>query len=81
MAYHFEKPMLVTAVGGLPEIVPDGKAGYVTEPNAKAIADGILRFLSQPPGVFSNFIREQKGVIFLGTFRKYPGHFTINRRI
>lgn len=62
MAYHFEKPMLVTAVGGLPEIVPDGKAGYVTEPNAKAIADGILRFLSQPPGVFSNFIREQKGL-------------------
>ncbi len=60
MAYHFEKPMLVTAVGGLPEIVPDGKAGYVVPPEPKAIADGILRFLSQPPDVFRNFIREQK---------------------
>lgn len=60
MAYHFEKPMLVTAVGGLPEIVPDGKAGYVTAPDAKAIADGIVRFLSQPAGMFDAFIREQK---------------------
>lgn len=60
MAYHFEKPMLVTAVGGLPEIVPDGKAGYVVELNATAIADGILRFLAQPADVFSSFIREQK---------------------
>lgn len=60
MAYHFEKPMLVTAVGGLPEIVPDGKAGYVVTLDAKAIADGILRFLAQPPDVFSSFIREQK---------------------
>lgn len=60
MAYHFEKPMLVTNVGGLPEIVPDGKAGYVTDTTPKAIADGILRFLEQAPGVFSNFIREQK---------------------
>jgi len=60
MAYHFEKPMLVTAVGGLPEIVPDGKAGYVVGLDAKSIADGILRFLAQPPDVFSSFIREQK---------------------
>jgi glycosyltransferase involved in cell wall biosynthesis len=60
MAYHFEKPMLVTAVGGLREIVPDGKAGYVVEPDSKSIADGILRFLTQPPEVFSSFIREQK---------------------
>jgi len=60
MAYHFEKPMLVTAVGGLPEIVQDGKAGYVVAPDPKSIADGILRFLAQPPDVFSSFIREQK---------------------
>lgn len=60
MAYHFEKPMLVTAVGGLPEIVPDGKAGYVVEPRPEAIADGILRFLAQPEGIFNTFIKEQK---------------------
>jgi len=32
IAYHFGMPMIVTPVGGLPEIVPDGVAGYVVEP-------------------------------------------------
>jgi glycosyltransferase involved in cell wall biosynthesis len=44
VAYHFEKPMVVTNVGGLPELVPDGKVGYVTEPDPTAIADAILKF-------------------------------------
>ena len=44
IAYHFEKPMLVTNVGGLPEIVPDGKAGFVVEPDAQHIADALVRF-------------------------------------
>lgn len=43
IAYHFEKPMIVTNVGGLPEIVPDGKVGYVTEVSSTAIADAILK--------------------------------------
>lgn len=47
IAYHFAKPMLVTNVGGLPEIVPDGKVGYVVEPDAKHIADGLYRFYDQ----------------------------------
>ena len=44
IAYHFEKPMIVTNVGGLAEIVPNGKAGYVVEPDEKEIADAILDF-------------------------------------
>jgi len=44
MAYYFEKPMLVTNVGGLPEIVPDGEAGYVVPVDAGAIAGAILDF-------------------------------------
>lgn len=44
IAFHFEKPMLVTNVGGLPEIVPDGKIGYVVEPDAPQIADALHRF-------------------------------------
>ncbi len=44
IAFHFEKPMLVTNVGGLPEIVPDGKVGYVVEPDVQSIADAIARF-------------------------------------
>ena len=44
IAYHFEKPMVVTDVGGLREIVPDGKCGYVVSPEPKAIADAIADF-------------------------------------
>lgn len=44
ICYHFDRPMLVTNVGGLPEIVPNGKVGYVVEPNAKSIADAIVDF-------------------------------------
>ncbi len=38
LAYHFEKPMLVTNVGGLPAMVPDGKVGLIAEPDAADIA-------------------------------------------
>jgi D-inositol-3-phosphate glycosyltransferase len=44
IAYHFEKPMIVTEVGGLAEIVPHGKAGYVVKPNIDAIAGAIEHF-------------------------------------
>ena len=47
IAYYFEKPMLVTRVGGLPEIVPDGKAGFVVEPRPQAIADAMVRFFAE----------------------------------
>jgi D-inositol-3-phosphate glycosyltransferase len=44
IAYHFEKPMLVSNVGGLPEIVAHGKAGYVVEPKPEAIAEALKDF-------------------------------------
>ncbi len=47
IAYHFHKPMLVTNVGGLPEIVPHGRVGYVTEVSEKAIADALVDFCDQ----------------------------------
>lgn len=46
IAYHFGKPMLVTNVGGLAEIVPDGKAGYAVEPEPARIADGLVDFFT-----------------------------------
>jgi glycosyltransferase involved in cell wall biosynthesis len=52
IAYHFEKPMVVTNVGGLAEVVPDGKVGFVAEPNPTAIADAILKFYM--PGALPN---------------------------
>lgn len=44
VAYHFEKPMVVTPVGGLPEIVPHGKAGYVVPAQPADIAAAIADF-------------------------------------
>lgn len=47
IAFHFNKPMVVTDVGGLKEIVPDGKIGYVVKPDSKAIADSIVTYYSE----------------------------------
>ena len=44
IAYSFDRPMLVTDVGGLAEIVPNNKVGYVTSQNPTAIADAIIDF-------------------------------------
>lgn len=61
VAFHFEKPMLVTNVGGLPEIVPDGKIGYVVEPNAQSIADALLKFYKEEKeAAFIDGVREEK---------------------
>ena len=47
VAYHFNRPMVVTNVGGLAELIPDGEVGYVVEPEPEAIADAVLRFFSK----------------------------------
>ncbi len=60
LAYHFEKPMLVTNVGGLPDLVPNGKVGVVTEPNATAIADGILNLYQLGEAHFLPHLRTEK---------------------
>jgi glycosyltransferase involved in cell wall biosynthesis len=44
IAYHFEKPMIVTNVGGLPEIVTHGVSGYVVPPEPGAIAEAMRDF-------------------------------------
>lgn len=61
IAYHFEKPMLVTNVGGLPEMVSDGKAGYVVEPEPGAIARSIAQFVNKNEGkALSQTLKEEK---------------------
>jgi len=61
IAYHFDKPMLVTDVGGLSEIVPDGKVGYVVQPDATAIANGINDFYDNSrESLFSANVKEEK---------------------
>ena len=48
IAYGFEKPVVVTNVGGLPDVVEDGKTGYVVEPeNPDALADAVVRYFAE----------------------------------
>lgn len=61
IAFHFEKPMLVTNVGGLPEIVPNGKIGYVVEPNAQQIADALVAYFQEDKeATFIENVKEEK---------------------
>ena len=61
VAYHFEKPMLATKVGGLEENVPHGKVGYCIEGKPSIIADAILDFFdNQRQTAFTKGIREEK---------------------
>ena len=61
IGYHFEKPMLVTNVGGLSEIIPDGKVGYVVEPDVKSIADALVDFYeNKRADVFCTNVAEEK---------------------
>jgi D-inositol-3-phosphate glycosyltransferase len=44
IAFHYEKPMLVTDVGGLREIVADKVCGYVVQPQPEDIAAAIIDY-------------------------------------
>ncbi len=61
IAYHYNKPMLVTNVGGLPEIVTDRKVGYVTAVDPDAIAGAIRDFYENKRIIlFEKNIEEEK---------------------
>ncbi len=60
LAYYFEKPMIVTNVGGLPSLVPNEKAGLVTEPDAPSIANAIARFYQLGENYFLPHLRTEK---------------------
>ena len=60
LAYHFEKPMVVSNVGGLPALVPDGRAGLVAEPDPASIAQAILRFYQLGEENFIPHLRSEK---------------------
>ena len=60
LAYHFEIPMIVTNVGGLPSLVPDGKVGLVAAPNAAAIETKILEYFQLGEQHFIPHLIEEK---------------------
>lgn len=50
-AFSFEKPVVVTAVGGLPDVVRDGVTGYVVpSEDPEALADAVVRFFGEDAG-------------------------------
>lgn len=47
VAYFYNKPMIVTNIGGLPELVPNNQAGFVIDKNPEEIAKAIEKFYSE----------------------------------
>ena len=60
VAYHFEVPMIVTNVGGLPQMVPHDIAGLVCEANTASIAGAIDGFFNAGAGTFTAGILAEK---------------------
>ena len=60
IAYHFNTPVVVSNVGGLPEIVEEGKTGFVCEPSPDSIAEGVLKYFESDMDLYPPFIGEYK---------------------
>jgi glycosyltransferase involved in cell wall biosynthesis len=60
LAYYFERPMVVTNVGGLPDLVPDHRCGIVCAPEPAAIADAILECYRLGEAFFIPHLQEEK---------------------
>jgi len=61
IAFHFEKPLLVTDVGGLREIVSDKRCGYVVKPDTEQIASAILDYFgNNRKAVFTEGVKKEK---------------------
>ena len=60
LAYHFEKPMIVTNVGALPDYVPHEMVGLVAEPTPASIAAAIERYFELGADHFLTQLREEK---------------------
>ncbi|MBR6550787.1 MAG: glycosyltransferase [Paludibacteraceae bacterium] len=61
VAFHFEKPCLVTNVGGLGEIIHDGKMGYAVAPQVDAIAAALRDYYHHDrQAVFTEYLIKEK---------------------
>jgi glycosyltransferase involved in cell wall biosynthesis len=60
LAYHFEVPMIVTNVGGLPAMVPEGKVGLIAEPTAASLAEKIMAYFEKGEAFFEPYLIEEK---------------------
>ena len=58
IAYHFNKPMIVTDVGGLTELVPHGETGLIGQPNPDCMVHQIREIFK--PGVLQRMSENMK---------------------
>jgi glycosyltransferase involved in cell wall biosynthesis len=70
LAYHFEKPMIVTNVGSLPSLVPHEQVGLVCEPEPASMAQAIYRYFELGQAHFIPHLRREK--------EKYSWHHLVN---
>ncbi len=71
VAYHYNKPVIITRVGGLPEVVLDGRTGYVVPPrDAEALATAILKFY-----------REDKEAVFVEAVKEVKKRYSWDRMV
>lgn len=74
IAYAFKKPVIVTNVGSIPEIVADGKTGLVIEPkDSNAIANAIIALLKNDDlrrSLGENGLRKQREELSWGSIAK-----------
>ena len=71
LAYYFEVPMIVTNVGGLPDMVPHNKVGLVAGPNAASIAQNIESYFETGAAHFLPYLKEEK--------KKYSWEILVNK--
>ena len=70
LAYHFDKPMIVTNVGGLAKMVLDRETGLIAEPNADSIAEHIIEYFNLDEQHFLPNLQVQKNKLSWNSFSR-----------
>ncbi len=61
VAYFYNKPMIVTNIGGLPELVANNQAGFVVNKNSEEIAHAIDKFyVEKCANRMGDFVKQEK---------------------
>ena len=71
LAYNFNRPVLVTNVGGLSDYVSKGKSGFIVDPHSGKISKKIIEFFEQSLfSDMSSYINENKEIFSWESFEK-----------